>query len=163
MSTSPTTTQFPIPSIVQRFNPVVRRLLAIGVPMGPNVLMTVRGRKSGKAYSFPVATLEVDGRKFLFSPFGDVQWVRNLRAAGEATIRRGRTDHRMTAVELTPEAAAPFLEAGMQPVLKTPVFGSMIAGWYGVDRDSTSADYLVAARLHPAFALTEVAADALPA
>jgi len=145
----------PIPSIVHFFNPMVRRLLAIGVPMGPNVLMTVRGRKSGKAYTFPVATLEVEGREYLFSPFGEVQWVANLRASGEAIVRRGRTDRRMTAVELTPEAAAPKLEAGMKPVMGMPMFGSLIAGWYGVDRNSTSEDYLAAARLHPAFELRE--------
>ena len=125
--------------------------------MGPNVLMTVRGRKSGMLYTFPVATLEVEGRQFLFSPFGEVQWVHNLRAAGEATIRRGRTDHRMTAFELTPEAAAPLLEAGMRPVLRMPMLGSMIAGWYGVDRDSTPAGYLAAARLHPGFELRDAA------
>jgi deazaflavin-dependent oxidoreductase (nitroreductase family) len=146
-----------VPSIVHFFNPMVRRLLALGVPMGPNVLMTVRGRKSGKAYTFPVATLEVDGREFLFSPFGEVQWVHNLRAAGEATIRRGRRDRPMTAVELTPEVAAPLLEAGLAPVIGAPVFGSMIAGWYGIDRSSTKDDYLAAARQHPAFELTPAA------
>jgi deazaflavin-dependent oxidoreductase (nitroreductase family) len=146
-----------IPSIVNLFNPVVRRLLAIGVPMGPNVLMTVRGRKSGRAYTFPVAILETDGRQFLFSPFGEVQWVQNLRASGETIIRRGRTNHRMTAVEIPPEVAGPVLEAGMRPVMGAPIFGSMIAGWYGVDRSSTAEDYLAAARLHPAFELREAA------
>jgi deazaflavin-dependent oxidoreductase (nitroreductase family) len=155
MTTPQATTPGGIPSIVHFFNPMVRRLLALGLPMGPNVLMTVRGRKSGKAYTFPVATLEVEGREYLFSPFGEVQWVANLRASGEAIIRRGRTDRRMTAVELTPEAAAPTLEAGMKPVMGMPVFGSMIAGWYGLDRSSTAEDYLAAARLHPAFALRE--------
>jgi deazaflavin-dependent oxidoreductase (nitroreductase family) len=146
-----------IPSIVGFFNPMVRRLLGLGLPMGPNVLMSVRGRKSGKLYTFPVAILEADGRQFLFSPFGEGSWVHNLRASGEAIIRRGRTDHRMTAAELTPEVAAPFLEAGMQPVMGAPMFGSMIAGWYGLDRTSTTADYLESARRHPAFELTEVA------
>src|SRR5688572_4864888 len=115
--TSPTTVPpLPIPSIVHRLNPLVRRLLAIGMPMGPNVLMTVRGRKSGKAYTFPVATLAVDGREYLFSPFGEVNWVHNLRASGTATIRRGRRDRPMTAVELAPDVAAPILEAGLRPV-----------------------------------------------
>jgi len=155
MTTPQATTPGGIPSIVQFFNPLVRRLLALGLPMGPNVLMTVRGRKSGKAYTFPVATLEVEGREYLFSPFGEVQWVANLRASGEAIIRRGRTNRRMTAVELTPEAAAPKLAAGMKPVMGMPVFGSMIAGWYGLDRSSTPEDYLASARLHPAFALRE--------
>ena len=93
-----------IPSIVNRLNPLVRRLLALGLPMGPNVLITVRGRKSGRPYTFPVAILERDGREYLFSPFGEVNWVHNLRAAGEATIRRGRRDRRMTAVELSPRS-----------------------------------------------------------
>jgi deazaflavin-dependent oxidoreductase (nitroreductase family) len=158
MTSTQSATQFPIPSIVSRLNPLVRRLLALGMPMGPNVLMTVRGRKSGQPYSFPVAILEADGRQFLFSPFGEVNWVHNLRASGEAVIRRGRTNHRMTAVELTPEIAAPILEAGMEPVLGAPVFGSMIAGWYGLDRNSTTENYLEAARQHPGFELRDAAA-----
>ena len=155
--TTPQTAASGIPSIVHLFNPLVRRLLALGLPMGPNVLMTVRGRKSGKAYTFPVATLEARGREFLFSPFGEVNWVANLRASGEATIRRGRRNRRMRAVELSPEVAAPFLAEGMRPVMGMPMFGSMIAGWYGIDRSSTSEDYLAAARLHPAFELNEIA------
>jgi len=157
MTTSRAATTRPIPAIVTFLNPMVRRLLAIGLPMGPNVLLTVRGRKSGKAYTFPVATLTVEGREYLFSPFGEVQWVANLRASGEAIIRRGRTDRRMTAVEVPAEAAAAVLEAGMKPVMGVPVFGAMIAGWYGVDRSSTSADYLASARLHPAFELRQAA------
>jgi deazaflavin-dependent oxidoreductase (nitroreductase family) len=155
--TTPQTAASGVPPIVHFFNPLVRRLLALGLPMGPNVLMTVRGRKSGKAYTFPVATLEAGGREFLFSPFGEVNWVANLRASGEATIRRGRRDRRMRAVELSPEVAAPFLAEGMRPVMGMPMFGSMIASWYGIDRRSTPEDYLAAARLHPAFALNEIA------
>ena len=154
--TTPQAAASGIPSIVHFFNPLVRRLLALGLPMGPNVLMTVRGRKSGTAYTFPVATLEADGREFLFSPFGEVNWVANLRASGEATLRRGRRNRRMGAVELAPEVAAPILEEGMRPVMGMPMFGSMIAGWYGIDRGSTPADYLAAARLHPAFELSEI-------
>lgn len=146
-----------IPSIVHLLNPLVRRLLALGVPMGPNVLMTVRGRKSGKDYTFPVATLEASGRQFLFSPFGEVNWVANLRAAGEMTLHRRRRDQRMHAVELTPDVAAPYLEEGMRAVLGVPIFGSMVAGWYGIDRSSTTEDFLAAARQHPGFEVREIA------
>jgi deazaflavin-dependent oxidoreductase (nitroreductase family) len=121
--------------------------------MGPNVLMTVIGRKSGDPRTFPVAILESDGRKFLFSPFGEVNWVHNLRAAGTATIHHGRRRQTVDATEVGADEAAPFLEAGLRPVMSTPVFGSMVAGWYGIDRTSTSADYLAAARRHPAFEL----------
>ncbi len=144
-----------IPSMVNLFNPIVRRLLALGLPMGPNVLVTIRGRKTGEARTFPVAVLETDGRTLLFSSFGEVNWVRNLRAAGELKLRRGRRDRRMTAVELTPEEAAPLLEAAVLPAISMPVFGSMLKSWYGVDRDSTTADYLAAARRHPGFELRD--------
>jgi deazaflavin-dependent oxidoreductase (nitroreductase family) len=146
-----------IPSIVTFFNPMVRRLLALGVPMGPNALMTVRGRNSGKDYTFPVATIEASGKEYLFSPFGEVNWVANLRAAGELTLRRGRRTRRMRAVELAPEIAAPYLEEGMRSVIGLPLFGSMITGWYGIDRRSTAEDFLAAARQHPAFELSEIA------
>jgi len=148
----------PIPSIVNILNPLIRRLLRLGMPMGPNVLISVRGRKSGELRTFPVAILETDGRTLLFSSFGEVNWVRNVRAAGELTMRRGRRDRAMTAVELTPEQAAPLLEAAVLPAISMPVFGSMLKSWYGVDRDSTKADYLAAARVHPAFELRDAAA-----
>ena len=136
---------------------MVRRLLAIGVPMGPNVLMTVRGRKSGKAFTFPVATSRRVGASTSSRRSARSSWVQNLRASGEAVIRRGRTNRRMTAVELAPEVAAPLLEAGMQPVLGVPVFGSMIAGWYGLDRSSTAGRLSRRRPRHPGFELTEAA------
>ena len=158
MATTQATTPHAVPTIVNRLNPLVRRLLAIGVPMGPNVLVTVRGRRTGELRTFPVAILETDGRTLLFSSFGEVNWVRNLRAAGGLTIRRGwrgRRDRAMRARELSLAEAAPLLRAAVLPAISMPVFGSMLRGWYGVGRDSTDADYLASARLHPGFELTD--------
>ena len=145
-----------IPSIVHRLNPLVHRLLRLGVPMGSNVLLTVRGRTTGRPYTFPVAVLEADDRMFVFSPFGEVNWVHNLRAAGTATMRRGRRDHPVAATPVPPEEAARHLETGLRPFLGMPVFGPMICGWYGIHRTSTKADYVAAARRHPAFELRRV-------
>ena len=75
------------PAFVRASNPLSRRLLRLGTPMGPNVLLTVRGRSSGKPRSAAVAVVELDGRRWIMGAYGDVQWVRNLRAAGEAEIR----------------------------------------------------------------------------
>ena len=36
-----------VPRLVPLFNPVAKVLLAAGTPMGPNGLITIRGRKSG--------------------------------------------------------------------------------------------------------------------
>jgi len=146
-----------VPSIVHRLDPLVRRALRLGIPIGPNVLMTVRGRRTGELRTVPVAVLKTGGRQFLFSPFGEVNWVHNLRTAGTATLRHGRRLQTVRAVELGAKEAAPFLEAGLRPVIKAPVFGSMIAGWYGIDRHSTTDDYLAAARRHPAFELRDIA------
>src|SRR5829696_9044172 len=62
-----------------------------------------------------------------------------------------RGNQRVRAVELAPEVAAPFLEAGLRPVMGAPVFGSSIAGWYEVDRGSTADDYVASARRQPPF------------
>ena len=80
-------------SLVRASNPLSRRLLRLGMPMGPNVLLTVRGRTSGLPRSAAVAVVEIDDRRYIIGAYGEVQWVRNLRAAGEAEIRvRGRQE-----------------------------------------------------------------------
>ena len=71
-----------VPLSVSIFNPVLKRLLAVGLPMGFNGLVTIRGRKSGLPRTTPVAIIEVSGRRWVWAPWGDVHWVRNLRAAG---------------------------------------------------------------------------------
>ena len=72
--------------VFSSFNPIVRFLLVRGVPLGFNGLITIRGRKSGLPRTTPVAIIEVSGRRWVWCPWGDVQWVRNLGAAGQATI-----------------------------------------------------------------------------
>jgi deazaflavin-dependent oxidoreductase (nitroreductase family) len=96
------------PPLIRLPGPLVGRLLRIGVPMGPNVVLTVRGRKSGKPRSAPVAVAEHGGRRWIVGLYGDVHWTRNLRAAGEAHVAiKGRTDH-VQAVELNHGEATRF-------------------------------------------------------
>jgi deazaflavin-dependent oxidoreductase (nitroreductase family) len=96
------------PWLVRAPNGLVRWLMRVGMPMGPNVLMTVRGRTSGLPRTAPVAVSEIDGRRYVIGAYGDVHWVRNLRAAGEASLRlRGRDVH-VTAIELDPVSARAF-------------------------------------------------------
>ena len=82
--------------------------MRIGLPMGPNVLMTVRGRTSGQLRTAPVAVSEIDGRRYVIGAYGDVHWVRNLRAAGEAMLQIKGRDVHVTATELDPIAARAF-------------------------------------------------------
>ena len=96
------------PWIVRAPNRLVRWLLAKGVPMGPNVSMTVRGRTTGEPRTFPVAISPIGGRHYVIGAYGDVNWTRNLRAAGEATIRQGGRDVHVTAHELSVDEARAF-------------------------------------------------------
>src|ERR1043166_8829542 len=88
------------PRSVSLFNPILKFLLAAGVPLGPNGLITIRGRKSGLPRTTPVAIIAVSGRRWVWAPFGEVQWVRNLRAAGRATIAVRRRQEAVRATEL---------------------------------------------------------------
>ena len=118
------------------FNPIVKFLLAAGVPMGFNGLITIRGRKSGLPRTTPVAIIAVAGRRWVWCPWGDVQWVRNLRAAGRATItvRRRREDVRATELDRAERVA--FFRDTLRPLAR-----SMPGGvWFirtvdGVDLD----------------------------
>src|SRR3954463_15048319 len=75
-----------VPWYIPLFNPILHALLRRGVKLGPNALLTIRGRSSGEPRSVALAIIDVDGRRWVWSPFGDTQWVRNLRAAGRADI-----------------------------------------------------------------------------
>jgi deazaflavin-dependent oxidoreductase (nitroreductase family) len=88
------------PRSVSIFTPLAKALLAAHVPLGPNALITVAGRKTGLPRTTPVAIIRFDGRRWIWAPWGDVHWVRNLRAAGRATVTvRGRQEE-VRAVEL---------------------------------------------------------------
>jgi deazaflavin-dependent oxidoreductase (nitroreductase family) len=115
-----------VPSWVPFFTRIARLLLAAGVPMGPNKLITVRGRKSGLPRSTPLAIVEHAGRRGVISPFGEVNWVRNLRAAGRATITVGRRKEEVTAVELEPTEAVAFIRDVLAPHARRARFGAWI-------------------------------------
>jgi deazaflavin-dependent oxidoreductase (nitroreductase family) len=107
-----------VPSFVDVFNPIARRLIGAGVPMGPNALITIRGRKSGEPRTTPVALIEIEGRRWVSSPYGEVNWVRNLRASGEATITIGRKRVPVRSTELSKEERVAFFRDRMGPYVR---------------------------------------------
>jgi deazaflavin-dependent oxidoreductase (nitroreductase family) len=97
--------------------------LAAGVPLGFNGLITIRGRKSGLSRTTPVAIIEVAGRRWVWAPWGDVQWVRNLRAAGRATITVRRRTEEVAATELDPTARDEYFRDILGPLARSIPFG----------------------------------------
>ena len=96
------------PGLVRLLNPLTRSLLRRGMPLGPNTLITVRGRRTGEPHTFPVAVSEIDRRLWVISPYGEVNWVRNLRSAGGAVLKRNGGHQPVRAVELSPDEARYF-------------------------------------------------------
>ena len=79
---------------------VIRRIanpisLALGAPC-----VVIRGRTSGRQVRVVVPPFKDSGARYLVAGGGETHWVRNLRAAGEAELRRGRSRERVRAVEL---------------------------------------------------------------
>ena len=122
------------------FTPLARFLLKAGVPLGPNGLVTIRGRKSGVARTNPVAIIEYSGRRWIWAPWGEVNWVRNLRAAGTATItKHGRTEE-VSATELHAEERIGFFRDDLRGLARSIPFGvSFIRAVDGVDLNDPDA------------------------
>jgi deazaflavin-dependent oxidoreductase (nitroreductase family) len=125
-----------LPRRVRFFSPILKFLLVAGIPLGPNGLVTIRGRKSGLPRTTPLAIIEVGGRRWVWAPWGEVQWVRNLRAAGRATIAvRGRKEE-VSATELDPAQRVGFFRDILGPHARAMPLGV----WFirvvdGVDLD----------------------------
>ena len=104
------------PRSVTAFGSVFRALLRAGIPLGFNGLITIRGRKTGQPHTSAVAIIDVSGRRWVWCPWGDVNWVRNLRAAGEATITVRRRTEIVRARELDPTERVAFFRDVLGPV-----------------------------------------------
>jgi len=63
--------------------------------------LAVRGRQSGEWRTVPVNVPDLDGERYLLSPRGESEWVRNLRVSGTGELRRRRTAEPFRATEVT--------------------------------------------------------------
>ena len=92
-------------------NKVFIQMSRMGLSFGGEspVVLTVRGRKSGVPRSTPVTPMTVDGQRYVVGGFPGADWVRNVRAANEVTLRRGRKQERVRMVELSADEARPLL------------------------------------------------------
>lgn len=129
-------------------NAVVAALLRLRVPLFGAHVLAVRGRNSGEWRTVPVNPIDVDGVRYLVSPRGQTQWVRNLRAAGECELRRGKSARRYAATEVADADKPAILRAYLdrwewqvRPYVN------------GRTADSTDAELLTAAPRHPVFQL----------
>jgi deazaflavin-dependent oxidoreductase (nitroreductase family) len=118
----------------------------VGFGKYPMYLLTVRGRKSGQPRTISMVIIERNGKRYLGAPFGTVAWVRNLRAAGEAILTRGRRSETVSAIELPTSEAALVLREEVKD-------GNPFSSYFGVTAESSLDEFERAAVSHPLFLL----------
>ncbi len=139
------------PMYVRAANVMTTTLLRAGIKLVgagkyPMYLLTVRGRKSGLPRTVPIAIWERNGKRYIGSVYGIVDWVRNLRAAGEAILTRGRRSETVTVRELPQSEAALVLRDDIKD-------GNPFARNYGVTAASSLEEFERAVLTHPVFVL----------
>lgn len=133
------------------FNRAVAFLTGRGVSVLGSRVLAVRGRSSGVWRTTPVNLLEHDGHRYLVSPRGEGQWVRNLRAAGTGELRLGHRTEAFRGRELSDDEKVPVLRAYLKRwKFEVGVF------FEGVGPDSEDAEIRAIAARHPAFEVLPV-------
>ena len=93
------------------FNGAVGWFTKIGLPLAGSRVLSVRGRTTGEWRSTPVNPLRVDGERYLVSPRGHTQWVRNIRVSGEGRLSSGRRTEDFRVTELADDEKPPILRS----------------------------------------------------
>ena len=144
-----------LPFYIPLFNHVIRSFLRLGLPMSYVGLLSVKGRRTGKTRRNPVGLFKHDGRRYLFSTFGAVNWVRNIRAAKQVTIKKGLKTRTAVPVELSLENAAVVLKETIAPAFQG-LGGKVFGSHFPLKPDDPLDKFVEEAKRHPVFELREV-------
>src|SRR2546426_2159629 len=125
-------------------NLLVRGFLELGVPMPHTYLLAVRGRQTGLLRKTPVTLVETDRDRYLVAPYGEVNWVRNARAAREVRLKRWWRWETVGLTELAPKEAAPILKTYIKDV-------AIVRPFFDVTAKSSLTDFEREAPRHPVF------------
>jgi hypothetical protein len=99
--------------------------------------------RSGRTFSTPVILVE-NGERWLVAPYGEVNWVRNARAAGRVTLSRGRHRDQVKISEVGSQESAPVLREYLRRVRTVRPF-------FDVSPDSPLEAFAAEAGRHPVF------------
>ena len=98
-----------VASVINRWTAAIH-----GLGIAPNYLVTldVVGRRSGRVFSLPLVMVVVKNERYLVSMLGDnVDWVRNVRAAGGNVALRHGNREEVHLEEIPADRRAPVLKA----------------------------------------------------
>ena len=136
-------------TLTQLLNRTMGWLASLGLTPSDTVTLEVKGRRTGAVRSTVVTSVEHEGGRYLVSPRGESEWVRNVRAAGGAAVirHRGRRDARLE--EVPAEQRAPVIKAYLA---KTAMATKQ---HFGVDPKADVAEFEAISGRHPVFRITE--------
>lgn len=136
--------------LARLLNRVTAWAFAAGLAPGRAAELKVRGRRTGRVISFPVAVARYDGDRYLVSMLGEeVNWVRNVRAAhGDAVLVHGRREH-VRLEEVGAAGRAPVLRRYLEAAPGARAHIPVAPGAPLADFERVSADYPVF-RIRPA-------------
>src|SRR5689334_10747723 len=98
------------PRYLKPMNRFMMAVQKLGIPVGPAMVLTVPGRKTGKPRSTPMTPFTLDGQLYTVGRPG-ADWAHNARAAGTGTLTRGRKSRQVKIVALNLEQSRPVLRA----------------------------------------------------
>ncbi len=135
-------------AITKLFNSIFGFFAGTGLTPKRNIMLETKGRRSGQTRSVPVNIVDYEGRRYLVSPRGESEWVRNVRAAGgQAVIRHGKRES-VHLEELPPAERAPII----QKYLRENAIATK--QHFGIDPKADIAEFVRIAPLHPVFRIT---------
>jgi deazaflavin-dependent oxidoreductase (nitroreductase family) len=129
------------------FNPAISFLTGrLGLSVKGARVLAVQGRKTGEWRSTPVNPLSFAGQRYLVSPRGETQWVRNIRVSRTGRITLGRTTETVRVEEVADMEKPPILRAYLEEWAweVKPFFG-------GVGAEASEGDLARIAPKHPVF------------
>ncbi len=112
---------------------------------GPAYELTTVGRKSGRSRTVPVTPVDMNGRRYLVSPYGQVGWVHNIRAAGSAVLGRGGVSEPITVTEIEGEEAGAVLQRYYRDLKR------IVGPFFDLPPNPTLDDFVAAVGEHPVF------------
>jgi len=141
--------KYQVNTMVRFVNRMMARMIRWNIAPAHTYLLTVLGRRSGKPYSLPVRLVERNGKRWLVSPYGEVNWVKNARAAGEVSLTQGKIAETVKIHELGPQESAPILKEYI-------TLEGIVRPYFDVQPDAPLAAFEAEAPKHPVFSIEAV-------
>ena len=134
-------------------NRIVRLWIRLGLPPRKYHILTVKGRRSGAFHSTPVSVVHINEQRWLVAPYGQRNWVKNARVAGQVTLSRGGHSEAVgVEEEHYPKRCGPVLKRyfDQEPITRR---------FFDAERGALSEAFAAEAHRHPVFRVVRLGTE----